>query len=202
MISDQFEFSGKSFLNAIRASVAVGFMLVAGSASAAVVYDESISGDLNSISSPTSIVLGLGSNIINGENGGGDYSDSFMLDLTGLELVSINVLGIEIDSGSTVRFSNCLAASSSCAFSANENAGTSFTVSDLGGDLLAELLGASPTSPITSLFELTESEGPSRYSLDFVTVASVPLPAGGLLLLGGLGAMGALRARRKKPAAA
>lgn len=155
---------------------------------AGVVYDESVNGDLGSAATATVINLSLGSNEIIGEVGdiiGGpsDFADAFSLGLSGLNLVAINVLGIEIDSGSTVRFSNCIVGNSPCNFSADENAGTSLTIGDLNGDLLAELLAVPPSLGfITDLFELTESEGPSRYRLDFVTEAAVPAP-GSLLLL-------------------
>lgn len=165
-------------------------LILSCSSGAAVVYDEAVDGDLSdSAAAPTTINLGLGSNEIIGSIGlipgaPTDQHDAFSLGLSGLNLIAINVLGIEIDTGSTVRFSNCAPGATTCSFSADENAGTSLTVSDLNGDLLAELVAVPPSlGYITEFFQLTESEGPSRYRLEFVTDAAVPEP-GSLLLLG------------------
>lgn len=184
----------KHWIMGLAASAALVVGISAAPVAAAVVYDESVSGDLGTISAPTSIVLGLGSNEIIGEVGVNDRSDAYQLILGSLKLVAIEVLGIEIDSGSTVRFSNCFTVAASCGFTSNENAGTSFQENDLGGDLLADLLSASPIGPITNLFEMVESEGPSRYRLNFVTAtAQVPLPLPLMLLASGLGAMALVR---------
>ncbi len=189
-----------SFKKTFLAAAAV-LTMAAAPAMAATVWDEAVDGDLGPLTSTETLSLSAGSNIITGEVGGGDQRDAFILDLAGLTLVSIDVVAIEIDSGSTVRFTNCLVSTNgACGFSADENAGTSFQVSDLGGDLLADLLGSNPISAITNFFEMTESEGPSRYTLDFVTVSSVPVPASLPLLAMGLGAMGFAGKRRRKSA--
>lgn len=186
----------KTFLAA-----AAALTMASAPAMAATVWDEVVDGDLGPLTSTATISLSAGSNIITGEVGGGDQRDSFILDLGGLTLVSINVLAIEIDSGSTIRFTNCLVSTNgACGFSSDENAGTSFQVSDLGGDLLADLLAEGPSAAITNFFEMTESEGPSRYTLDFVTVSNVPVPASLPLLAVGLGAMGYAGKRRRKSA--
>ena len=63
-----------------------------------------------------------------------------------------------------------------------------------GKGQLVELMGVSPTSPFYVLYEFgTPSFGSFTGDL---TLAAVPLPAGGLLLLGALGGMAALRRRK------
>ncbi|MAU53308.1 MAG: hypothetical protein CMN17_13305 [Roseovarius sp.] len=63
-----------------------------------------------------------------------------------------------------------------------------------GGTELGSL-ALSPTFSITQIIEITPSS--NRTSFDAKTVAAVPLPAGGLLLLTALGGVAALRRKRK-----
>lgn len=65
-----------------------------------------------------------------------------------------------------------------------------------GKGQLVSLMGVSPTSPFYVLYEFAKP-GPGSFTGD-LTLAAIPLPAGGVLLLGALGGLAAMRRRAKK----
>lgn len=78
-------------------------------------------------------------------------------------------------------------------------------VTSVVGTITNEDAGAGTSLLITSAFDAlrftdTTSTGPSAdgFDLDAVSVSAIPLPAGGLLLIGGLAGLGALRSRKNK----
>lgn len=165
-------------------------------------YTEKVDGDLNDITHPTKIVLSPGSNIISGRVGANDPIDAFNLDLHGLTLLRIDVLAIDIGSGSSVRFSNCRATASDCPFTSNEAVGLDLQQDDLGQDLMMKFILAGAYDDPTPLFELSEHEGPTRYELNFVTAAmpDVSLPKSAPLLMASMASFCGLGWCRKSKA--
>lgn len=72
--------------------------------------------------------------------------------------------------------------------------GTGYLGGEISGNLSVDLTGSGPYS----FFVATTPGGSgSGYRVQTLTAAAVPLPAAGLLLLGGLGGLAALRRKRK-----
>ena len=203
---------------AITAAIAGAAVVIAAApASAAVVYDETVSGDLsNSGLSPTPIAFALGSNTVTGTTGhdstGAIDRDYFTFTIgAGQALTAINVLqgtqtiGLSffgIQSGSQVT----LATNSATA--AGLLGWTHYDASDVGTNILDDIGIAGNGSPgftgplgagtYSVWLQEISPGGAVPYGFDFVVV-SVPEPSPWAMLLAGFGILGlAWRTRRMR----
>ena len=175
-------------------------------AHAAMVWDESVNGDLsNSGLAPTSLTLNLGSNQILGDTGDGGQGvdrDYFTFTLaSGQALTSIRLLANTFVSGS---FSFLGIQAGPQVTVAPSGAGgqlllgwTHYSMGDIGSDLLPVITPSGALSPGTYSVWVQDTGGPATYGFDFgVTPAVVPLPPSLLLMASSLLGLGGLFRRR------
>lgn len=190
--------------------------LAAPAALAAVVYDESVSGDFSGSGlTPTFINLAAGSNVVLGTSGNpgtGADRDYFTFTLpAGLELVSLTVLPGSTFLGPTLQ--SFIAVQAGNQVTVNPTGGTAagllgwshYVPDDVGNDILPSMglpsMGSSGFSPplpagAYAFWVQETGAGTSIYAFDF-NVAVVPEPSSTAFLLAGLAGLGLLHRRRK-----
>lgn len=198
----------------MAAAAAISIVAAAAPATAAVAYDESVSGDLsNNGLAPTVVTLGLGDNTISGTSGrnqaGAVDQDYFTFTLganqylTAIDIlqgtVPIGLSFIGVESGNQVTVSPTTTTAAGLLGWAHYGAG------DVGTDILDNMGFASngstgftpPLGPGSYAFWVQEaSPGTATYAFDFV-VAQAPEPSTWMMMMAGFGLISiALRRRR------
>ncbi len=178
------------------------------SADAAMLWDESIDGDLsNDGLAPTSLTLNSGSNQILGSTGDGGQGvdrDYFGFTLPqGQALTSIRLLGNTFVSGSFsfigIQTGPQVTVSPSGAGGNLLLGWTHYSMGDIGFDILPNITPAGALSPGTYSLWVQDTGGPATYGFDFGVTSVVPLPPSILLMASTLLGIGVLH-RRISPA--
>lgn len=178
----------------------IALFIISSAASAGVIWDESINGDLgDELAAPTVIGVSAGSNIIHGGVGpeSSDWRDIFSLDVSAdLYLTNIFVDFFSLtESNSSTFLLSPITETCNCG---GYDVYSLLTESSIGEDIGAQFI-PSYNNDLSQYFSLWEAQSnPAEYSLNFVfasSATSVPEPSSLMLLL--LGA-GALLVRRKQ----
>jgi hypothetical protein len=201
---------------AAAAAAAAALTLSAAPASAAIAYDEAISGDLsNNGLVPTVVTFSLGSNVVQGTTGhpvgAGIDRDYFTFTvqpgsavtainlLPGTTTINLSFIGIEAGSQLTLDPATATTAAGLLGW-------THYSAADVGTDILDNIgAGANgatgfsgPLGPGSYAVWIQEAStgNPVSYAFDFV-ISQAPEPSTWMMMLAGFGLMGiALRRRR------
>ena len=170
-------------------------------ANAAMVWDESVNGDLsNNGLAPTSLTLNVGSNQIVGSTGSGDL-DYFNFTLSaGQTLTSIRLLNNTLVSGQFsflgMQAGPQVTVSPSGAGSQALLGWTHYATGDAGLDLLPRITASGVLPAGTYSVWVQDTGGPADYGFDFGVTSVVPLPPSLLLLTSTLVGLGGIFRRR------
>ena len=185
-----------------------------GGLSGAVIYNESVSGDLsNSGLAPTAVTVASGSNQLFGTTGVGSSGvdrDYFTFTVpAGLQLVSITLLPGTVVGGATsfigIEAGNQVTLPTNSATATGLLGWWHYSTADINTDLLAKMAvpstGSSGFTPPLgagsyAFWVQDFNAGPLAYGFDF-SLTATPEPATWLIVLGGVGLIGAAARRRR-----